>query len=128
VVESGTVTADPGQPTLSLAFTQPFRMAPVVMTTVLNANGADAVTGRPSRVSKSGFWFSLQEQASLAQDDANETISYIAWEPSSGTFDGLAFEVKRTIEVKREQFHTLPFRAAFADTPIFLADIQATGG
>jgi hypothetical protein len=127
-IEAATAEVSRAHSTVSLAFSHPFQMAPVVMTAVASANGADAVTGRPGRVSKSGFQFHLQQQAAPAQDESQETISYIAWELSSGTLDGLTFEVRRTVEVRRDEFYTLPLREPFADTPVFLADVQATGG
>jgi PKD repeat protein len=126
-VEAGTAEVDRVHSTVSLAFSHPFQVAPVVLTAVSSANGDDAVTGRPSRVSKSGFQFTLQ-QTSPGEEGAHETMAYIAWEPSSGRVDDLAFEVRRTIEARRDQFRALPFLEVFADPPAFLADIQATGG
>jgi hypothetical protein len=126
-VEAGTAEVDRVHSTVSLAFSHPFQVTPVILTAVSSANGADAVTGRPSRVSKNGFQFTLQ-QTLPGQDGPQETMAYIAWEPSSGRVDDLAFEVRRTIDGRRDQFHALPFVEVFADPPVFLADIQATGG
>jgi hypothetical protein len=126
-VEAGTAEVDRLHATVSLAFSHPFQVTPVVLTAVSSANGADAVTGRPSRVGKSGFQFTLQ-QPSPGQEGAQETMAYIAWEPSSGRVDDLTFEVRRTVEARRDQFHALAFVELFADPPVFLADIQASGG
>ena len=125
-VESGTVDVERAYPMASLAFSRPFRVAPVVMTTVFGTDEADTLTGQLARVSKHGFQFHLQEQAFEPRREALETIAYIAWESSSGTIDGLTFEVSRTLKVGREQFHTITFRESFTDLPVFLADIQAT--
>jgi hypothetical protein len=48
--------------------------------------------------------------------------------PSTGTFDGLAFEVNKTRSVTRGQFSTISFKEIFANAPVFLADIQSGGG
>jgi hypothetical protein len=70
----------------------------------------------------------MQEQEINPQVHAMETISYIAWEPSSGTLDGLAFEINRTADVVRHAFHTISFDQQFMNIPMFFADMQTTGG
>jgi hypothetical protein len=82
-----------------------------------------AVTGRPTLISEKGFQFQLQPKGISASLGALQTISYVAWEPSMGTFDGLTFEVNKTPSVTRGQFSTLIFEEIFADGPVFLADI-----
>jgi hypothetical protein len=128
MLEAGKVEVNRRYPNMSLPFTRAFRHTPVVMTAVSNAPDAAAVTGRPSRISKHGFRFYLQFQDSDGPEEETETISYVAWEPSSGTIDGFTFEVGRTLEVRRDQLHTIAFREAFADAPIVLADFQGTQG
>jgi hypothetical protein len=53
-----------------------------------------------------------------------ETLSYIAWESSLGTLQGIAFEVHRTLGIGRRQFHTLAFLGAFDTPPMVLAEVQ----
>jgi hypothetical protein len=70
----------------------------------------------------------MEEQEADDQIHAIETISYIAWEPSAGVIDGLAFEVGRTANAVTHESHTIPFQSAFAQPPALLADMQTTDG
>jgi hypothetical protein len=112
----------------TVAFTQPFNTVPVVIATVSSFNEADPVTSRMRNISLSGFEFRLQEQENNVQTHATETISYIAWEPSSGTVNGLTFEVDKTPNAVTDQFYTLPFTETFVGSPAFLADMQTFNG
>ncbi|HXH12479.1 MAG TPA: LamG-like jellyroll fold domain-containing protein [Alphaproteobacteria bacterium] len=127
-LESGTIDADPAYPVHSIAFSQPFRLTPVVLTAITNAQESVAATGRPTLVSQKGFQFRLQPQGIPHSLDALQTISYLAWEPSKGALDDLAFEVNRTRDVTRWRFSTLTFTEPYADAPVFLADIQSSQG
>jgi hypothetical protein len=62
------------------------------------------------------------------QTHATETISYIAWEPLSGTIDGLTIEVNTTPDVVQHTFYRLVFGVRFSDTPVFVADMQTADG
>ena len=57
---------------------------------------------------------------------ATETIDYIAWEPSSGTMDGLIFEVKTTPDSVTDNLYTLSLMEHFLAIPMFLAAMQTT--
>jgi hypothetical protein len=127
-LESGTVDINPAYPVHSLAFSPPFPAAPVVMTTVTNTMHSGVVIGQPSQVSSKGFQLRMQQQVQPQPVETLQTIAYIAWQPSTGTLDGLAFEVSRTQAVTRGQLSTLPFTDIFATTPVFLADLQSSGG
>jgi len=127
-VESGTIDANSAFSTYSIAFSRPFRAIPVVMTAITNSQESIAATGWPTLVHKRGFQFQLQPQGLPHSLDALQTISYLAWEPSRGILDDLAFEVNRTRDVTRWRFSTLTFTEGYADAPVFLADIQSSQG
>jgi PKD repeat protein len=127
-LESGSVDTDPAYPRHSIAFSQSFRVTPVVMTAVSSAQDANAVTGRPTRISKKGFQFHTQRQGRASGPDSAQTLSFVAWEPSTGSLNGLVFEVSKTGHVKRDQFSTIAFQETFPVSPVFLADLQASGG
>jgi PKD repeat protein len=127
-IESGTVDTDPAYPRHSIAFSQSFRAAPVVMTAVSGVHDANAVTGRPARISKKGFQFHLQRQGLVPSLDVAQTLSFVAWEPSAGSLGGLVFEVNKTGQVRRDQFSAIAFQETFPGSPVFLADLQASGG
>jgi hypothetical protein len=108
----------------SVLFQQPFAAVPVVLTAVASVNEADAVTTRVRQITRHGFAVRLQEQASNAPVHARETLSYIAWEPSQGTLDGVTFAVGRTPAEVGHRFAWLPFPAIFGEVPVFVAEMQ----
>jgi hypothetical protein len=112
----------------SIPFSHPFNVAPVVLVAVNSVNEADAVIGRLRNISATAFQFRLQEQEKNSNVHAIETVAYIAWEPSSGTIDGLTFEVKATPKAVTHLFYPIRFTALFATLPVFVADMQTTAG
>ena len=70
----------------------------------------------------------MQKQELNSQTHTTETISYIAWEPSSGNIDGLTFEINKTGNVVTDDFHKVTFNQDFMTSPMFLADMQTTDG
>ncbi|MDY6837582.1 MAG: H-type lectin domain-containing protein [Thermodesulfobacteriota bacterium] len=109
-------------------FSQTFQVPPVVITAVCSDNEVDAVTTRVRNVSTTGFEIRMQEQQLNQQVHAYETISYIAWEPSSVIVDGLVFEVNRTGNEVRHDWHRMAYNMAFENAPVFVADMQTQNG
>jgi hypothetical protein len=71
----------------------------------------------------------MQEQELNSKSHATETISYIAWEPSSGILnDDLVFEVNRTKDAIKHNFKAISFNEVFMDIPVFIADMQTADG
>ena len=128
LVEAGTFETDNTESFGTVTFHQPFETEPVIIGAVISFDGSDTVTGRIRGITTGGFEYRMQEQEINPQVHAMETISYIAWEPSSGTLDGLAFEINRTADVVRHAFHTISFDQQFMNIPMFFADMQTTGG
>jgi len=120
--------AEVGKDFMSVPFAAPFLDAPIVLASVTTVNEGDAVTSRLKGIDPFGFRARLQEQESSNQAHANETISYIAWEPSDGELEGLRFEVGRTGDTVTHEPHTLVYRSAFEQLPFFLGDMQTTDG
>ena len=59
------------------------------LTSILaSAYGTEAVATRMREISSSGFELRLQEQESSEQQHVFETVAYLAWEPSSGEWNG----------------------------------------
>ena len=109
-------------------FSQTFNQVPVVTSTVSSFNEEDAVCGRLKNIDTTGFDFCMQEQERNSQIHTTETISYIAWEPSSGTVGNLTFEVDKTDDVITHNLQTIVYNETFIATPVFLADMQTTDG
>ncbi len=128
MVEAGQFETDMTSSFGDVAFSRTFQVAPVVITAVSSYNEADAVTTRVQNVSTNGFELRMQEQEINPQVHDSETICYIAWEPSSGTVDGLTFEVEKTDDVVTHELHTVVYDETFIDVPVFLADMQTTDG
>jgi hypothetical protein len=109
-------------------FKNTFHSIPVVIGNVSTFNGNDAVTTRVRNVNTQGFELRMQEQETNSFWHTSETVSYIAWEPSSGTLEGLSFEVNKTDNIVQDHFHNILFSQTFINIPSFLADIQTFNG
>ena len=109
-------------------FSQTFNQVPVVTSTVSSFNEEDAVCSRLKNINTTGFDFRMQEQELNRQIHTIETISYIAWEPSSGTVGNLKFEVDKTDNVITHNLQTIVYNETFMAIPVFLADMQTTNG
>ena len=127
-VEAGTFDTDMTSSFGWVDFSETFNQAPVVITAVSSYYGADAVTTRMQNISIDGFEFRMQEQELNSQSHTTETISYIAWEPSSGTVGDLTFEVEKTDDVITDDWQTIVYNETFMNPPVFLADMQTTDG
>ena len=127
-VEAGrlTMTETPSQLFTPVTFHQAFGVAPVVVTSVTSDNDDTAVTTRMRNVTPTGFHVAMQEQMSTTHSPATETIDYIAWEPSSGTVDGLTFEVYTTPNAVTNTLYTLQWTEHFLAIPMLLATMQMT--
>ena len=128
MVEAGTFDTNMTSSFGWVDFSQTFRNAPVVITAVSSYQEADAVTTRVRNISINDFEFRMQEQESNSQSHTTETISYIAWEPSSGTLGDLTFEVEKTDNVITDDWRTIVYNETFTNPPVFLADMQTTDG
>ena len=127
-VEAGRFDTNHTSSFKTVTFNQTFQTTPVVLTSVSSFNGGDAVVTRIHDISNTNFQFQMQEQEANAQTHITETVSYIAWEISSGIVDNLAFEVNRTADVVTHNPYSISFQGLFADIPVFLADMQTRNG
>ena len=126
-VEAGTIESNSTGKTVN--FDAGFNQIPVVVSGVTTENELDAVTGRLNEVTLNGFDIMLQEEESHKNGHyANETVSYIAWEPSSGEVDGMSYIVDSTFNEVTHKFSNIGFYPVFNNTPVFVADMQTTNG
>jgi len=128
MVEAGTFDTDTTSSFGWVDFSQTFNQVPVVTSTVSSFNEEDAVCSRLRNIDTTGFEFRMQEQELNRQIHTIETISYIAWEPSSGTVGNLTFEVDKTDDMITHNLQTIVYNETFMATPVFLADMQTTDG
>ncbi len=127
-VEAGQVDTNRTGSFGQVKFAKPFSVAPVVITGVASANEASAVVTRVKSVTGTSFYVGMQEEEANQRVHATETIAYIAWKPSSGTVEGLDFQVGKTASIVTDKFYTLVYPKATATLPMFLADMQTTNG
>ncbi|MEA3469253.1 MAG: fibronectin type III domain-containing protein [Thermodesulfobacteriota bacterium] len=120
--------------TLSFAqhtFKQSYSEAPVVMTSIATYTDEQAVTCRKRNIDSTGFDYLLQEQEANRDGHGQETVSYIAWELSDGTVNGLTYSVGIRKYV-RNTFVWTDFqdvnRDAFQDTPYVVTDMLTANG
>jgi hypothetical protein len=122
-VEAGTFYANSRKK--SVRFNQTFNQIPVVISGVTTENERDAVVGRASGISASVFNFVLQEQETTkTRHYTYEKISYIAWEPSSGSVNGMSYIVDSTMNAVTHSLYNIPFYPSFTTSPVFMADMQ----
>jgi hypothetical protein len=122
-VEAGTFKANSRKKTVT--FKKTFNQIPVVISGVTTENERDAVTGRISDISSGTFNFLLQEQELYkTRHYTYESISYIAWEPSSGTVNGMSYIVDSTLKQVTHNLYNIFFYPSFTNPPLFLADMQ----
>ena len=105
-----------------------FSVQPVVFATVATYDGTEAVTTRMREISASGFELRLQEQENSEQQHVFETISYLAWEPSSGEWNGIKYEVGATADEVTHKGTDISYLSMFDAPPLFFADMQSTDG
>jgi hypothetical protein len=92
----------------------------------VSANEDDTVTTRVRTISTDAYEFRMQEQEGNTQSHAAETICYLAWEPSSGSVNGMPFETGRTQDTVTQYYYNVSFRQSFANPPVLISGMQTT--
>jgi len=110
-----------------ITFDNPFNQIPVIIASVCSCQEEDVVNIRIRNISTTGFGLRMQEQELNNQTHAIETISYIAWEPSSGVIGNLSFKVAKTDNVVTDDWQTIIYEEIFPN-PMFFANMQTTKG
>ena len=108
-------------------FNTAFTVEPVVMTSIATLNEEDTVTGRLRNITATSFEHKTQEQE-LATEHGNETVNYIAWEPSRNSLNGINVIVDKTADKVRSRWYTIDYDEQLVDIPIFLGTMQSNDG
>jgi hypothetical protein len=108
----------------TIPFNSPFQTQPVVTASIATFNGQRPVTGRIHNLSTQGFDYSLQEEEDSALDHEQESVAYIAWEPSNGEIDGTQFEVEFAKNITHEK-KAISFQKPFTASPSILSSMQS---
>ena len=112
----------------SVAFSARFDQAPVVLASINSFNDVFAAATRMKNITSSGFDLQMQMQEASDQVHGAESIGYIAWEPSSGICDGVAFEAGTTPDQVTDAPFSLDYNTSFFTLPAFLAGQQTRDG
>lgn len=126
MIEVGRFTGSTKKQTVALK--QAFSTTPIVLTTVVSENEADAVIGRVSTTTKSTFAYLLQEQESTKTKHVNESVAYLAWSPGSGDIDNIRFSSVIPATTTTSNVTTIPFQEPFQAVPFFFAEQQTMNG
>ena len=122
-VEAGRFTTNNTTSFENVNFKNNFNQTPVVTTAVVSYNGSDTVLCRTVANGTNGFEVRLQEQELNPEFHATEEVAYIAWEPSSGIVNGVAFEINYQSGIN-DAFQKISFNQRFINLPVFISDIQ----
>ncbi len=125
-IEAGTIAGTNAFQTV--AFTDAFAVPPIVISSISTVNDPVAVTGRVNDITINGFDYAMQEQEANTQDHLDETVSYIAWEPSVGSLGGMKYVVQKTVDAVTHRIFSIQAGDEFAAAPVFLSDMQTFDG
>jgi len=127
-VEAGRFDTDASSAFATASFTPAFAVPPIVMSSVVTYNNAVPVISRVGNIGITGFGYKLQEEETNTEPHGVETVSFIAWEPSQGTQNGISFEVGAVADVRSQQTKAIGFSGSYINRPLFIADLQTTNG
>ncbi|MEA1901282.1 MAG: fibronectin type III domain-containing protein [Thermodesulfobacteriota bacterium] len=130
MVEAGSFTPNNTTSFENVNFKNSFNQTPVVITAVISYNKLDAVLCRTVTNGTNGFEVRLQEQElntdeHATEEEEEEEVAYIAWEPSSGIVDSVAFEINIKSGINN-QIQEISFNQTFTNSPVFIADMQTS--
>ncbi|MCK9294853.1 MAG: Ig-like domain-containing protein [Desulfobulbaceae bacterium] len=125
MVEAGAFDHQSSDYPLAVSFAREFTIPPVVATSIVTNQETDAVVGRISNVSASGFDYEMQEQEANLPEHGVEQIAYIAWEPSAGMIGEYAYEVAVSPDEVASQGRGISFQEGFTNAPVLIADMQS---
>ena len=112
----------------TVPFKTTFSTEPIVMASVATFNDAAATTSRLRNISTTSFEHKTQEQESSSNRHGNETVNYIAWEPSHTSMGNITAIVDKTADKVRNRWYTIDFDIQLPTIPIFLGAMQSQDG
>jgi hypothetical protein len=128
MIEAGTFETDATTATALQSLRKTMNRQPVILSSIVTTNEAEAVTGRIRNISTSGFEYLLQEQEKNSKDHGSETVAYIAWEPGYGLQKGMRYAADITENTITHKSKAIGYNQTFAAKPFVLAGMQTTNG
>lgn len=98
-------------PFTPIVFSIPFETDPVVFTTIVSADGPEAVITRNRRVTGTGFEVAIQREEVNPVPHNPEMVAYLAVKPGSGTITGKSFQVERLTRRVTHNWASVPLFA-----------------
>ena len=111
-----------------ITFTNAFTLNPVIVSSIATNNETDTISGRIRNISQTAFEYYYREQEQNSNIHVTETVSYVAWENSKGTLDGISYEAGTTDDDITHNWNEITLQTGFTVAPLFLADMQSTDG
>lgn len=127
-VEAGEITINGSDGFVAAEFSAPFATSPVVLSSVASDYDYQAVVVRLREIAPTGFELRLQHEEALSYPHGEERVTYIAWEPSLGEINGVAFEAAITSNTVTDARYRIDFATPFEQAPLFLAQPQTVDG
>lgn len=123
-IEAGELTGSTGSATVSLQSS--FTNVPVVLTSVVTCNDAEAISGRVLPVEKAGFTYSFRmQERSRMRRHSPETVHYVAWEPGTGQIGTARYEAAATPQAITSAWKAVGMQSTFRQAPLLFADMQS---
>jgi PKD repeat protein len=128
LIEAGTLPLSSADGYARSTFAEGFTAVPVVLSGIMSSTDPGAVTTRLRNLEQTGFEIRLQTEEASKRPHGEETVGYIAREPSVSELDGLYLETGRTFEEVTDVPYRIAFTAGFHEPPAMIADMQTTNG
>ena len=111
-------------------FASSFSATPVVLSQIqtVATGGAPYLQTRHLSVSTSSVSLALEQEEASTESHVTETVGYIAIEPGSGLWSGMAYETGMTAKVVTDAWHDLQFANIYADGPQLLTSLATYYG
>ncbi len=111
-----------------IVFSQPFQVVPVVMTSSVTFNEADAIANRQRQTTADGFLARYKEQQKNRNKHTGELVHYVAWEPGIGTVGSVMYEVANGEDLFTHNWKEVSFHSEFTEFPFLFAAMQTQDG
>lgn len=123
-IEAGQLTGSLTSATFPLQSS--FTRTPVLLTTLISCNDAEAISGRVLPVGKTGFSYSFgMQERSFLRRHSPETVHYVAWEPGAGQIGTARYETAVTTQAITEAWKAVSLQSTFKQVPLLFADMQS---
>jgi hypothetical protein len=112
----------------AVGFGGSFSTTPVVLSQVQSNNDSSWVKTRHLGVNTSSVTLGLEKDEANAANHGTETVGWLAIEPGSGSWSGLAYKAGRTSNVVKDAWYSFSFGTTLSSPRFFAAMPTRDGG